>query len=151
MTIVRICRESFSFRTPLPLYGFRFFLLNYTLKSKFLIVNSQRLITFMFTKIIKKGYTFLYSFHYCQIIKFPFLLSSICIRRKYWIRENFLLPVFDGFTCFEMAWTWFDHFLKMPVCVFVCGLSVLYCGHRKWKTNRQKLMKLNIQLHFYEA
>ena len=34
---------------------------------------------------------------------FIFLLSSIYIRRKYWIRENFRLPVFDGFTCFEMS------------------------------------------------
>ena len=34
---------------------------------------------------------------------FAFLLSSIFIRRKYWIRENFRLPVFDGFTCFEMS------------------------------------------------
>ena len=33
----------------------------------------------------------------------PFLLSSIYIRRKYWICENFRLPVFDGFTCFEMS------------------------------------------------
>ena len=32
-----------------------------------------------------------------------FLLSSTYIRRKYWIRENFRLPVFDGFTCFEMS------------------------------------------------
>ena len=38
------------------------------------------------------------------------LLSSIYIRRKHWIRENFRLPVFDGFTCFEMSWTRFDHF-----------------------------------------
>ena len=35
--------------------------------------------------------------------KNEFLLSSIDIRRKYWIRENFRLPVFDGFTCFEMS------------------------------------------------
>ena len=41
---------------------------------------------------------------------FHVLLSSIYIRRKYWIRENFRLPVFDGFTCFEMSWTRFDHF-----------------------------------------
>ena len=39
-----------------------------------------------------------------------FLLSSIYIRRKYWIRKNFRLPVFDGFTCFEMSRTRFDHF-----------------------------------------
>ena len=39
-----------------------------------------------------------------------FLLSSIYIRRKYWIRENFRLPVFDGFTCFEISWARFDHF-----------------------------------------
>ena len=39
-----------------------------------------------------------------------FLLSSIHIRWKYWIRKNFRLPVFDGFTCFEMSWTRFDYF-----------------------------------------
>ena len=43
-------------------------------------------------------------------MKLPFLLSSIYKRRKYWIRENFRLPVFDGFTCFEMRWTRLDHF-----------------------------------------
>ena len=32
-----------------------------------------------------------------------FLLSAIYIRRKYWIRENFRFPVFDGFTCFETS------------------------------------------------
>ena len=50
-------------------------------------------------------------------IKYHFLLSSICIRRKYWIRENFRLPVFDGFTCFEMSWTrqFFEN-----VCLSVC-------------------------------
>ena len=36
------------------------------------------------------------------IEEFSFFLSSLCIRRKCWIRENFRLPVFDGFTCFEM-------------------------------------------------
>ena len=45
-----------------------------------------------------------------EFIKSQFLFSSIYIRRKYWIRENFRLPVFDGFTCLEMSWTWFDHF-----------------------------------------
>ena len=30
-------------------------------------------------------------------------IESIYIRRKYWIRENFRLPVFHGFTCFEMS------------------------------------------------
>ena len=39
-----------------------------------------------------------------------FLLSSIYIRRKYWILEIFRLLVFNGFTCFEMSWTRFDHF-----------------------------------------
>ena len=38
-----------------------------------------------------------------MMIIVSFLLSSIYIRRKYWIRENFRLPVFDGFTCFEMS------------------------------------------------
>ena len=32
-----------------------------------------------------------------------FFLSSIYVRRKYWIRENFPHPVFDGFTGFEMS------------------------------------------------
>ena len=41
---------------------------------------------------------------------FYILLSSINIGRKYWIRENFRHPVFDGFTCLEMSWTQFDHF-----------------------------------------
>ena len=44
----------------------------------------------------------------CKLL--PFLLSSIYIRRKHWIRENFRLPVFDGLTCFEMSWTRLDHF-----------------------------------------
>ena len=30
-----------------------------------------------------------------------FLISSIYIWRKFWIRDNFRHPVFDGFTCFE--------------------------------------------------
>ena len=38
------------------------------------------------------------------------LLSSIYIRRKNWIRENFRHVVFEGFTCFETSWTRFDHF-----------------------------------------
>ena len=32
-----------------------------------------------------------------------FVLSSTYIRKKYWIPENFQLPVFNGFTCFEMS------------------------------------------------
>ena len=40
-------------------------------------------------------------FEYFYIISF--LLSSIYLRGKYLIRENFRLPVFDGFTCFEMS------------------------------------------------
>ena len=32
-----------------------------------------------------------------------FLFSSIYVRRKYWIRENFRHTIFDGFTCFEMS------------------------------------------------
>ena len=43
-----------------------------------------------------------YFFEECSDFE-NFLLSSIYIRRKYWIRENFRLPVFDGFTCFEMS------------------------------------------------
>ena len=45
-----------------------------------------------------------------QTIQKMYHESSIYIRRKYWIRKNFRLPVFDGFTCFEMSWTRFDHF-----------------------------------------
>ena len=44
------------------------------------------------------------------ILLFFILLSSIYIRRKYCICENFQHPVFDACTCLEMSWTRFDHF-----------------------------------------
>ena len=43
-------------------------------------------------------------------LKITFSLSSVCIRRKYWIRKNFQHPVFGGFIYFEMSRTQFDHF-----------------------------------------
>ena len=55
------------------------------------------------------GFSALFIFGY-YTGKRIFLLSSIYIRKKCWIRENFRLPVFDRFTCFEMSWTRFDHF-----------------------------------------
>ena len=61
---------------------------------------------------------------------FLFLLSSMYIRRKYWIRENFRLPVFDGFTCFEMSRTQFDNFYKyvcLSVCLYVCLENCEHC------------------------
>ena len=81
---------------------------------------------------------------------FSFSLSSIYIRRKYWIRENFRHPVFNRFTCFGRSWTRFDHFLKMFVCLSVCMLvcmSPKFCGHCISRTNSWKLIKLYIQLH----
>ena len=42
--------------------------------------------------------------------EFFFLLTSMYVRKNYWIRVNYRLPVFDGFTCFEVSWTRFDHF-----------------------------------------
>ena len=56
-----------------------------------------------------KKCNFLFPFSFFPLF-FLFLLYSIYIRRKFWIRENFLYPVFDGFTCFEVSWTRFDHF-----------------------------------------
>ena len=50
-----------------------------------------------------------YQYYNTKILKLLSMTSSfitffyIHIRRKYWIRENFRLPVFDGFTCFEMS------------------------------------------------
>ena len=56
--------------------------------------NKLKMRKFFFNRLSKGGgYT---------VPLYIFLLSSIYIR-KYWIRENFRLPVFDGFTCFEMS------------------------------------------------
>ena len=62
-----------------------------------------------------------------------FLLSSTYRKRKYWIRENFRLPVFDGFIWFERFWTRFDHFWKMSVCLFVYRslCTILWTLYRK--------------------
>ena len=40
-------------------------------------------------------------------------------RRKYWLRDNFWLPVLDEFIRFGMFWTRFHNFWKMCVCLFV--------------------------------
>ena len=55
-------------------------------------------------------YWFICSHNVFEFTGNSLILSSKCIRRKYWIRENFRLSVFDGFICFEMSWTRFDHF-----------------------------------------
>ena len=57
-----------------------------------------------------------------------FTFFYIYIKRKYWIRENFRLPVFDGFTCFEMSWTRFDHFWK----TFVYWSLSVYASKILW-------------------
>ena len=73
-----------------------------------------------------------------------FSLSSIHIRRKLWICENFRNPVFDGFTYLC---------LKRDLPIFRKCLSVFmspkYCGHCISRTDARKLMKLYIQLHLY--
>ena len=51
---------------------------------------------------------------------FHFFTSVFINRRKYWVRKNFRLPVFDGFTPLEMSCTRFDYFWKMFVCLCVC-------------------------------
>ena len=38
-----------------------------------------------------------------KYVQTGFILSSLYIRKKYRIRENFRNPVFDGFTRFEMS------------------------------------------------
>ena len=70
---------------------------------------------------------------------FFLLLSSICIR-KYWIRETFENPAFDSFSCFEVSWTWLDHFWK---CLSVC-MSPKFCEHCIVDiVDTQKLMRGN--------
>ena len=67
----------------------------------------------------------------------------------------------DGFRWIDMFWDVLNTiwpFLEnvclsvgLSVCLSVCRsvcLSVLFCGRRILRTNGQKLMKLNIQLHF---
>ena len=75
-----------------------------------------------------------------------FLLSAIYIIRKYLIRKNFPHRIFDGFTCFEMSWTWFDHFLKISVRLYA-NMCPKFCGHCISRTNARKLMKFCIKLH----
>ena len=41
-------------------------------------------------------------------------------KKKVLDSKNFRHSFFDGFTCFEMSWTRFDHFLKISVCLHVC-------------------------------
>ena len=71
------------------------------------------------------------------------LLSSICIKRKYWIRENFWHPVFDRFLCFEMSWTWFDHFWEISVCL--CISKIL------WTLFSKELMRGNYEILYSVA
>ena len=57
---------------------------------------------------------------------FGLLLSFIFyIRRTYWNRKNFRLPVFNGFTHFEMFWLWFQNFYK-NVCACLCVAQILW-------------------------
>ena len=84
--------------------------------------------------------SFLYFFCIISVSFFPsFLLSSIYIRRKYWIRKNFRLQ-------FSMDL----HVLRCPehdLTIFRRCLSVClqkFCGHCISRTNWWKLMKLYI-------
>ena len=98
------------------------------------------------------GHFFKYCICISIILFFYLVLSSICIRRKYWIRDYFRIPVFDGFTCFEMSLTQLNHFKKMSVFLSVC-LSVCtsskFCGNCIFRTKEGNLMKFYIQLHLY--
>ena len=61
------------------------------------IFNNDNFYTLFFLIIHRFRALHLFNLH------FFFLLSSIYIRRKHYIRGNFPHPVFDGFTCFEMS------------------------------------------------
>ena len=70
-------------------------------------------------------------------------MSSILLRRKHYIRENFRLYVFDGFIWFEMSWTWFNNRWELSsVCMIVlhkfCGRSSLKI--KAWKFIKQFLV-----------
>ena len=72
------------------------------------------------------------------------VFTFFCINgRKYWFRENFWLPVFDGFRSFEMSWTRIDYFWKMSVCVSVCVWQK-FCGKCSSRTNQQNFIKFYI-------
>ena len=60
-------------------------------------------------------------------------------RKKYWFRENFRIPVFDGFTRFRVSWTRFDYFWKMSLCVWQ-----KFCAKCNSRTNAQNFMKFYI-------
>ena len=76
-----------------------------------------------------------------------FLLSSIHIKRKYWVLGNFRHPFFDGFACLRFPEHDLTIFWKcMSVCRSAC-MSPKFCGHCISKTNARKLTKLYIQLH----
>ena len=51
-------------------------------------------------------------------------------KSKYWFRENFRLPVFDGFTRFgNTIWMFMENFC-LPVCVWQ-----KFCSKCSWRTN----------------
>ena len=68
------------------------------------ISANEHLLLLIITNLNENGYDENHSQIKLQyvIIK-TFSLYSICIGRKYWIREKFRLPIFNGFTCFEMS------------------------------------------------
>ena len=62
--------------------------------------------------------------HYFHLLSFQIAHQKVMLdiftffyinRGKYWFWENFRLPVFDGFTRFEMFWTRFECFWKICV------------------------------------
>lgn len=78
-----------------------------------------------------------------------FVLFAIYTRRKYWILENFRLPLLDGFIRFRMSTEAFDSLKNFPsvslcaVCMYVNRFLVLYL-----KSNAQVLMIHPVQFDF---
>ena len=83
------------------------------------------------TKIVETSYDFAFFFRLFKkmLEQIMVLLSSIYIRRKYWIRKNFRHSVFDGFTCFGMSRTRMTISGKCPsvcLCICVCVTKILW-------------------------
>lgn len=83
---------------------------------------------------------------------FHFLLSSIILRRTYWIREKIRPPVFDEFIHFGRFRTLIGGFSKMPVYGSVC--HSVWDKKNFWRSisriNAYILTKLDIQLDLDE-
>ena len=117
---------------------FRFKLVWLNLMRKAMAYNSfifDIILPWALSNKIKKYRNF--SFSVCSLISINIFTFFYINRKKYWLHENFRLPVFDRFTRFRMSWTRFDYFWKMSVCLCVCVCVTKILSHTYRQTHRQ--------------